>query len=179
MSRIGRKEIVVPAGVEVKVEAGNLVTVKGPKGTLTHKLHSRMEITQNGNVINVNRPTDEKEDRSLHGLTRTLLANMIEGVSKGYEKKLEIVGTGYRASLAGNTLVLNLGYSHDIKMEPEENMTFEVPNSNTIIVKGIDKQRVGQIAAEVRGKRPPEPYHGKGVKYEGEKIRRKAGKTGK
>lgn len=179
MSRIGRKEIVVPAGVEVKVEAGNLVTVKGPKGTLTHKLHSRMEITQNGNVINVNRPTDEKEDRSLHGLTRTLLANMIEGVSKGYEKKLEIVGTGYRASLAGKTLVLNLGYSHDIKMEPEENMTFEVPNSNTIIVKGIDKQRVGQIAAEVRGKRPPEPYHGKGVKYEGEKIRRKAGKTGK
>lgn len=179
MSRIGRKEIVVPAGVEVKVEAGNLVTVKGPKGTLTHKLHSRMEITQNGNVINVNRPTDEKEDRSLHGLTRTLLANMVEGVSKGYEKKLEIVGTGYRASLAGKTLVLNLGYSHDIKMEPEENMTFEVPNSNTIIVKGIDKQRVGQIAAEVRGKRPPEPYHGKGVKYEGEKIRRKAGKTGK
>lgn len=179
MSRIGRKEIVVPAGVEVKVEAGNLVTVKGPKGILTHKLHSRMEITQNGNVINVNRPTDEKEDRSLHGLTRTLLANMIEGVSKGYEKKLEIVGTGYRASLAGKTLVLNLGYSHDIKMEPEENMTFEVPNSNTIIVKGIDKQRVGQIAAEVRGKRPPEPYHGKGVKYEGEKIRRKAGKTGK
>lgn len=179
MSRIGRKEIVVPAGVEVKVEAGNLVTVKGPKGTLTHKLHSRMEITQNGNVINVNRPTDEKEDRSLHGLTRTLLANMIEGVSKGYEKKLEIVGTGYRASLAGKTLVLNLGYSHDIKMEPEENMTFEVPNSNTIIVKGIDKQRVGQVAAEVRGKRPPEPYHGKGVKYEGEKIRRKAGKTGK
>lgn len=179
MSRIGRKEIVVPAGVEVKVEAGNLVTVKGPKGTLTHKLHPRMEITQNGNVINVNRPTDEKEDRSLHGLTRTLLANMIEGVEKGYEKKLEIVGTGYRASLAGKTLVLNLGYSHDIKMEPEENMTFEVPNANTIVVKGIDKQRVGQVAAEVRGKRPPEPYHGKGVKYEGEKIRRKAGKTGK
>lgn len=179
MSRIGRKEIVVPAGVEVKVEAGNLVTVKGPKGTLTQKLHSRMEINQNGNVINVTRPTDEKEDRSLHGLTRTLLFNMIEGVSKGYEKKLEIVGTGYRAALAGKTLVLNLGYSHDIKMDPEENMTFEVPNSNTIIVKGIDKQRVGQIAAEVRGKRPPEPYHGKGVKYEGEKIRRKAGKTGK
>lgn len=179
MSRIGRKEIVVPAGVEVKVEAGNLVTVKGPKGTLTQKLHSRMEINQNGNVINVTRPTDEKEDRALHGLTRTLLFNMVEGVSKGYEKKLEIVGTGYRAALAGKTLVLNLGYSHDIKMEPEENMTFEVPNANTIIVKGIDKQRVGQVAAEVRGKRPPEPYHGKGVKYEGEKIRRKAGKTGK
>ncbi len=179
MSRIGRKEIVVPAGVEVKVEAGNLVTVNGPKGTLTQQLHPRMEINQNGNIITVTRPTDEKEDRALHGLTRTLLFNMVEGVSKGYEKKLEIVGTGYRAALAGKTLVLNLGYSHDIKMDPEENMTFEVPNSNTIIVKGIDKQRVGQVAAVVRGKRPPEPYHGKGVKYEGEKIRRKAGKTGK
>ncbi len=179
MSRIGRKEIVVPAGVEVKVEAGNLVTVKGSKGTLTQQLCSRMAINQNGNIITVTRPTDEKEDRALHGLTRTLLANMIEGVDKGYEKKLEIVGTGYRAALNGKTLVLNLGYSHDIKMEPEANMTFEVPNSSVIIVKGIDKQRVGQIAAEIRGKRPPEPYHGKGVKYEGEKIRRKAGKTGK
>lgn len=179
MSRIGRKEIVVPAGVEVKVEAGNLVTVKGPKGTLTQKLSSRMEIKQDGNIITVTRPSDDKMDRSLHGLTRTLLANMIEGVEKGYEKKLEIVGTGYRAALNGKTLVLNLGYSHDIKMEPEANMTFEVPNSNTIVVKGIDKQRVGQIAAEIRGTRPPEPYHGKGVKYEGEKIRRKAGKTGK
>lgn len=179
MSRIGRKEIVVPAGVEVKVEAGNLVTVKGPKGTLTQKLSSRMEIKQDGNIITVTRPSDEKMDRSLHGLTRTLLANMVEGVEKGYEKKLEIVGTGYRAALNGKTLVLNLGYSHDIKMEPEANMTFEVPNANTIIVKGIDKQRVGQVAAEIRGTRPPEPYHGKGVKYEGEKIRRKAGKTGK
>ncbi len=179
MSRIGRKEIVVPAGVEVKVEAGNLVTVKGPKGTLTQKLSSRMEIKQDGNIITVTRPSDEKMDRSLHGLTRTLLANMIDGVEKGYEKKLEIVGTGYRAALNGKTLVLNLGYSHDIKMEPEANMTFEVPNANTIIVKGIDKQRVGQVAAEIRGTRPPEPYHGKGVKYEGEKIRRKAGKTGK
>ncbi len=179
MSRIGRKEIVVPAGVEVKVEAGNLVTVKGPKGTLTQKLSSRMEIKQDGNIITVTRPSDEKTDRSLHGLTRTLLANMVEGVEKGYEKKLEIVGTGYRAALNGKTLVLNLGYSHDIKMEPEANMTFEVPNANTIIVKGIDKQRVGQVAAEIRGTRPPEPYHGKGVKYEGEKIRRKAGKTGK
>ena len=179
MSRIGRKEIVVPAGVEVKVEAGNLVTVKGAKGTLTQKLHERTEIKQEGNVITVSRPTDEKNDRALHGLTRTLLFNMIEGVSKGYEKKLEIVGTGYRAALQGKTLVLNLGYSHDIKMDPEENMTFEVPNANSIIVRGIDKQRVGQIAADIRGTRPPEPYHGKGVKYEGEKIRRKAGKTGK
>ncbi len=179
MSRIGRKEIVVPAGVEVKVEAGNLVTVKGPKGTLTQQLHPRMEINENGNIITVTRPTDEKQDRSLHGLTRTLLFNMVEGVSKGYEKKLEIVGTGYRAALTVTTLVHHLGYTPDIKMDPEENMTFEVPNSNTIVVKGIDKQRVGQIAAEIRGKRPPEPYHGKGVKYEGEKIRRKAGKTGK
>lgn len=179
MSRIGRKEIVVPAGVEVKVEADNIVTVKGPKGTVTQKLHERMEITQEGNIVKVCRPTDEKEDRALHGLTRTLLFNMIEGVSKGYEKKLEIVGTGYRAALQGKTLVLNLGYSHDIKMEPEENMTFEVPNANSIIVRGIDKQRVGQVAADIRGTRPPEPYHGKGVKYEGEKIRRKAGKTGK
>lgn len=179
MSRIGRKEIVVPAGVEVKVEVGNIVTVKGPKGTVTQKLHERMEITQEGNIVKVCRPTDEKEDRALHGLTRTLLFNMIEGVSKGYEKKLEIVGTGYRAALQGKTLVLNLGYSHDIKMEPEENMTFEVPNANSIIVRGIDKQRVGQVAADIRGTRPPEPYHGKGVKYEGEKIRRKAGKTGK
>ena len=179
MSRIGRKEIVIPAGVELKIEEGNVVTVKGPKGTLTQTLHPDMIISVDGNVAHVNRPSDEKEDKSLHGLTRTLLANMIEGVSKGFERKLEIVGTGYRAALNGKTLVLNLGYSHDIKMEPEENMTFEVPNSSVIVVKGIDKQRVGQVAANIRGKRPPEPYHGKGVKYEGEVIRRKAGKTGK
>ena len=179
MSRIGRKEIVIPAGVDIKVEAGNVVTVKGPKGTLTQKLHPRMTISVDGNVAHVARPTDEKEDKSLHGLTRTLLNNMVVGVSSGYERKLEIVGTGYRAALNGKTLVLNLGYSHDIKMEPEENMTFEVPNSSVIVVKGIDKQRVGQMAANIRSKRPPEPYHGKGVKYEGEVIRRKAGKTGK
>ena len=179
MSRIGRKEIVIPAGVEIKVADGNAVTVKGPKGTLTQQLPARMAIEIEGNIAKVTRPTDEKEDRALHGLTRALLSNMVEGVSNGFERKLEIVGTGYRAALNGKTLVLNLGYSHDIKVEPEENMSFEVPTATSIIVRGIDKQRVGQVAADIRGKRPPEPYHGKGVKYEGEKIRRKAGKTGK
>ena len=179
MSRIGRKEIVIPAGVEVKVAEGNVVTVKGPKGTLTKELCPRMTIKVEGNVATVARPTDEKEDRALHGLTRALLHNMVEGVANGFERKLEIVGTGYRAAMNGTTLVLNLGYSHDIKVNPEENMTFETPNATTIVVRGIDKQRVGQVAADIRGKRPPEPYHGKGVKYEGEKIRRKAGKTGK
>ena len=179
MSRIGRKEIVIPAGVDIKVEEGNKVTVKGPKGTVTQVLHPRMSVSVEGNVAHVTRPTDEKEDKSLHGLTRTLLHNMVVGVSEGYERKLEIVGTGYRAALNGKTLVLNLGYSHDIKVEPEENMSFEVPNATSIVVKGIDKQRVGQMAADIRSKRPPEPYHGKGVKYEGEVIRRKAGKTGK
>ena len=179
MSRIGRKEIVIPAGVDIKVEEGNKVTVKGPKGTVTQVLHPRMTVSVEGNVAHITRPTDEKEDKSLHGLTRTLLHNMVVGVSEGYERKLEIVGTGYRAALNGKTLVLNLGYSHDIKVEPEENMSFEVPSATSIVVKGIDKQRVGQMAADIRAKRPPEPYHGKGVKYEGEVIRRKAGKTGK
>ncbi|MCD7713061.1 MAG: 50S ribosomal protein L6 [Firmicutes bacterium] len=179
MSRIGRKEIVIPAGVEVTVGEGNAVTVKGPKGTLHKTLHPRMTIERDGNVIHVKRPTDEQEDRALHGLTRSLLANMVEGVTHGFEKKLEIVGTGYRAAVSGKTLVLNLGYSHDIKMEPEEGISFETPTPTNIVVRGIDKQRVGEIAAQVRGTRPPEPYHGKGVKYEGEKIRRKSGKAGK
>ncbi len=179
MSRIGRKEIVIPAGVEVTVGEGNAVTVKGPKGTLHKTLHQRMIIERDGNVIHVKRPTDEKEDRALHGLTRSLLANMVEGVTHGFEKRLEIVGTGYRAAVSGKTLVLNLGYSHDIKMEPEEGISFETPTQTNIVVRGIDKQRVGEIAAQVRGTRPPEPYHGKGVKYEGEKIRRKSGKAGK
>ncbi len=179
MSRIGRKEIVIPAGVEVHVAEGNVVTVNGPKGTLTKELCPRMTIEVEGNVARVTRPTDEKEDRALHGLTRALLHNMVEGVAHGFTRKLEIVGTGYRAAMNGKTLVLNLGYSHDIQMTPEENMTFETPTATTIVVTGIDKQRVGQVAADIRGKRPPEPYHGKGVKYEGEKIRRKVGKTGK
>ncbi len=179
MSRIGRMPIAVPAGVTVTVEAGNVVTVKGPKGTLTQNLHPAMNIAVEANTVTVTRPNDEKENRALHGLTRTLLSNMIVGVSAGYEKKLEIVGVGYKAAKEGKTLVLNLGYSHLVKLAEIEGITFEVPDANTIIVKGIDKQVVGQTAAVVRSKRPPEPYHGKGVKYANEHIRRKAGKTGK
>ena len=178
MSRIGRMPIHVPAGVTVEVADGNVVTVKGPLGTLTENLCPRMTIKQDGNVITVERPTDEKEDRSLHGLTRSLLNNMVVGVSTGYSKKLEIVGVGYRAALQGKTLTLNLGYSHVINFTEENGIKFEVPDQNTIIVKGIDKQVVGQMAAVIRSKRPPEPYHGKGVKYSDEHIRRKAGKAG-
>ena len=179
MSRIGREPITIPAGVEVKVEEGNKITVKGPLGTLTQTVKPQMTVTVDGGVVKVTRPNDEAEMRSLHGLTRTLVANMVEGVSKGYEKKLLIVGVGYRAAKAGTTLTLNLGYSHPITVEEGDGVTFDVPDSNTIIVKCADKQKCGQIAAEIRGKRPPEPYHGKGVKYDGEVIRRKAGKAGK
>lgn len=179
MSRIGRKPIAVPAGVTVTVEAGNVVTVKGKLGTLTQKFSERMAIEQNGAEINVTRPTDEAEDRAFHGLTRTLLANMVEGVSEGYSKKLEIVGVGYKAEKQGKNLVLSLGHSHTIIFEEKDGITYELPNNTTIIVKGISKQQVGQIAAQIRSKRPPEPYLGKGVKYAGEKIRRKAGKAGK
>ena len=179
MSRIGREPITIPAGVEVKVEEGNKITVKGPLGTLTQTVKPQMTVAVEGNVVKVTRPNDEAEMRSLHGLTRTLVANMVEGVSKGYEKKLLIVGVGYRAAKAGTTLTLNLGYSHPITVEEGDGVTFDVPDSNTIIVKCADKQKCGQIAAEIRGKRPPEPYHGKGVKYDGEVIRRKAGKAGK
>lgn len=179
MSRIGRMPIVVPAGVTVTVAEGNLVTVKGPKGTLTQQLNSRMAIAQNGAEIVVTRPTDEKEDRSVHGLTRALLNNMVVGVSEGYSKKLEIVGVGYKVAKQGNKLVLNLGHSHPIHIEEPDGIKLEAPDANTIIVSGADKQAVGQIAAVIRSKRPPEPYHGKGVKYSDEYIRRKAGKTGK
>ena len=179
MSRIGRMPITVPAGVEVNVAEGNLVTVKGPKGTLTQKLHPAMVIEQDGTVITVKRPSDAKEHRSLHGLTRTLLSNMIVGVNETYKKELDINGVGYRASKEGNKLVLNLGYFHNINVEDTADVTTEVPNPNSVIVKGIDKQKVGQFAAEIRGKRPPEPYKGKGVKYVDEVIRRKEGKTGK
>ena len=179
MSRIGRMPIIVPAGVTVTVADGNLVTVKGPKGTLTQQLNDRMTIAQNGAEIVVTRPTDEKEDRSVHGLTRALLNNMVVGVSEGYSKKLEIVGVGYKAAKQGNKLVLNLGHSHPIHIEDPEGIKIEVPDANTIIVSGADKQVVGQISAVIRSKRPPEPYHGKGVKYSDEYIRRKAGKTGK
>ena len=178
MSRIGRKPINIPAGVEVKVE-GTCVTVKGPKGTLTQKFQPAMNIAVEGAEIVVTRPNDAKENRSLHGLTRTLVNNMVVGVSAGYEKKLEIVGVGYRVAKEGKKLVLNLGHSHPIYFEESDMVKFDVPDANTIIVKSYDKQVCGQIAAEIRSKRPPEPYHGKGVKYEGEYIRRKAGKAGK
>ena len=179
MSRIGRMPITVPADVTVTIADNNVVTAKGKLGTLTQQFSTRMTIKQEGNVINVTRPTDEKEDRSVHGLTRTLINNMVEGVSNGYKKTLEIVGVGYRVAKQGNKLVLNLGHSHPIEIVEANGVTFEVPNPNAIVVKGIDKQAVGQTAAVIRSKRPPEPYHGKGVKYENERIRRKAGKTGK
>ncbi len=179
MSRIGRQPISIPAGVDVKVEAGNLVTVKGPKGTAAQQLHSNMIIKVEGSTVVVERPNDEAENRSLHGLTRTLLNNMIVGVTEGYSKQLEIVGVGYRAQKAGKTLTLTLGHSHPITFEDGNGVTFEVPQPNIVIVKGTDKQVVGQVAAQVREKRPPEPYLGKGVKYADERIRRKAGKAGK
>ena len=179
MSRIGRNPITVPAGVTVDVDANNLVTVKGAKGTLTYAASPKMTITVEGATVTVTRPNDDKDNRALHGLTRTLINNMVIGVSEGYAKKLEIVGVGYRVSKDGKKLKLELGHSHPIFFEETDEYTFDVPDSNTIIVKAIDKQICGQIAAEIRSKRKPEPYHGKGVKYEGERIRRKAGKAGK
>ncbi len=180
MSRIGRNPINVPAGVEVSVDTANcVVTVKGPKGTLTQNYHNRMNVTLDGNVITVARPSDEKEDRALHGLTRTLIYNMVVGVTEGYSKKLEVNGVGYRVAMQGKSLNLTLGYSHPVIVDAPEGITFETPDSNTILVKGIDKQVVGETAAYVRSKRAPEPYKGKGIKYEGERIRRKSGKTGK
>ncbi len=179
MSRIGRAPITVPAGVTVTLAEGNVVTVKGALGTLTQTFLPNVSIALDNGVLAVTRASDEKEDRAIHGLSRALLNNMVVGVSAGYSKRLEIVGVGYRAEKQGKKLVLNLGYSHQVFFEEGNGITFEVPDSNTIIVKGIDKQLVGQIAAEIREKRPPEPYLGKGIKYAGEKIRRKAGKTGK
>ena len=179
MSRIGREPITVPAGVTVTVDAGNAVTVKGPLGELKQSFCPDITIAQQGDVISVTRPNDQKEIRALHGLTRTLLNNMVVGVTKGYEKKLEIVGVGYRVEKKGTQLVLGLGYSHPVIFEEANGIKFECPDSTTILVKGIDKQAVGQMAAVIRSKRPPEPYLGKGIKYSGEYIRRKAGKTGK
>ena len=178
MSRIGNKPITVPEGVEVKLDGNNL-TVKGPKGTLEREIHKNMTVSIEGNVINVTRPNDEPENRSLHGLTRTLISNMIEGVLNEYKKELQIVGVGYRAQKQGNKLVMNLGYSHPVEMDAPEGITYEVPNANTIIVRGIDKEVVGQTSAVIRSKRPPEVYHGKGIKYSDEHIRRKEGKAGK
>ncbi|MGI6566685.1 MAG: 50S ribosomal protein L6 [Firmicutes bacterium] len=178
MSRIGRMPVEVPSGVEVNVD-GQTVTVRGPKGTLTQEFHPDMAIALEGNTITVQRPSDEKNHRALHGLTRSLLANMIEGVTKGYQKNLEITGVGYRAALQGNKLVLSMGFSHPVEFEPEPGIEFEVPAPTRIAVKGIDKQLVGETAAQIRAVRPPEPYLGKGIRYAGEHIRRKAGKAGK
>ena len=179
MSRIGREPITIPAGVTVTVAAGNVVTVKGPLGELTQSFNTALTIAQEGDKIIVSRPNDEKENRALHGLTRTLVNNMVVGVTKGYEKKLEIVGVGYRVEKQAGKIVLGLGYSHPVIFEEANGVKFECPDSTTILVKGIDKQAVGQVAAVIRSKRPPEPYLGKGIKYAGERIRRKAGKTGK
>ena len=179
MSRIGRMPIAIPAGVDVKVEAENLVTVKGAKGTLTQKFNPEMIIkVEAGNVI-VERPSEEKQHKALHGLTRTLISNMVEGVVNGYSKKLEIVGVGYRCQMQGKDVLLNIGYSHPVVIKEVPGLTFETPDQNTIIVSGADKQLVGQTSAEIRSIRKPEPYHGKGIKYSDEHIRRKAGKAGK
>jgi len=178
MSRIGRMPITVPAGVEVNVAENNVVTVKGPKGTLTKQLHPAMIIEKDGAVVTVKRPSDSKEHKSLHGLTRTLLSNMVTGVNETYKKELEINGVGYRATKDGKNLVLNIGYSHQVIVPEIDGITIEVPSANKIVVSGCDKQMVGQFAAEIREKRPPEPYKGKGIKYVDEVIRRKVGKTG-
>ena len=178
MSRIGRKPINIPAGVEAKFENG-VMTVKGPKGQLTQKINPNMTVEINGAVIEVKRPDDEKLNRSLHGLTRTIIHNMVVGVTEGYKKGLEVNGVGYRVQKQGNKLVMNIGYSHQVIVEETEDIKIDVPNPNSIVIHGIDKQKVGQFAAEVREKRPPEPYKGKGIKYAGEYIRRKEGKAGK
>ena len=177
MSRIGKKPVVIPAGVTVTIAEGNVVTVKGPKGELTNTFNSDMILNLEGNVLTVSRPTDEANHRALHGLTRTLIANMVEGVEKGYSKVLEVNGVGYRADKKGNQLVMRLGYSHEVIVDEIPGISISV-EGNKITISGIDKQVVGQFAAEVRGKRPPEPYKGKGIKYTDEVIRRKVGKTG-
>ncbi len=178
MSRIGRKPIDVPSGVEVKID-GHHITVKGPKGTLEQDFHKDINITMEGNVIEVTRPSDVKEHRALHGLTRTLLNNMVVGVSEGFKKELEVQGVGYRCAKQGKDLVMNLGFSHQVIMPEIDGITIEVPAPNKIVIHGPDKQKVGQFAAEVREKRPPEPYKGKGIRYVGEYVQRKEGKAGK
>ena len=178
MSRIGKQPVTVPAGVDVKID-GHVVTVKGAKGELTREFNPMMTIKQEGNEIIVTRPDDSREARSLHGLTRTLIHNMVIGVSEGYSKKLELVGVGYRAALKGKNLEMQLGYSHPVVVEPHEGIEFEVPTQTEILVKGISKERVGQVAADVRKWRAPEPYKGKGIRYSGERIRRKLGKAAK
>ena len=179
MSRIGRHPVAIPAGVTVEIAEKNVVTVKGPKGTLVRELPVEMEIKKEGEEVIVTRPNDLKKMKSLHGLTRTLINNMVVGVTQGYEKKLEVNGVGYRAAISGNKLTLSLGYSHPVIFEAPAGISFDVPNANTIIVRGVDKELVGQTAANIRTKRPPEVYRGKGIKYAEEVIRRKEGKTGK
>lgn len=179
MSRIGKMPIVIPAGVEVTVDDANTVTVKGPRGTLTQDVHKNITVSVEGSEVLVTRHDDEKENRSLHGLTRSLIANMVKGVTEGFSKTLEIVGVGYRAQMQGKDLVMNLGYSHQVVMNPIDGIEIACPNANTVVISGNDKQKVGQYAAEVREKRPPEPYKGKGIKYADEHIRRKEGKAGK
>jgi len=178
MSRIGKLPIAIPAGVDVNID-GSTVTVKGPKGELSRQFHPNIAIEKNENTLHVTRPNDAQQNRALHGLTRSLLANMVTGVNEGFRKNLEINGVGYRALKQGDQLVLNVGYSHQVIMAPPEGVTVEVPSPGKIIISGYDKQRVGQFAAEVREKRPPEPYKGKGIKYAAEVIRRKEGKSGK
>ena len=175
MSRIGRKPIEVPAGVSISIDPGR-VMVNGPLGELTQNVPTRMKVEREGSEIVVSRPTERGDDRALHGLTRTLIANMVEGVTKGFEKRLEIQGVGYRAALRGTALELNVGYSHAVVLQPRPGITFEVPAPTQIVVRGVDKQQVGQTAAEVRAVRSPEPYKGKGIRYEGEYVRRKVGK---
>ena len=179
MSRIGLKPIVIPAGVDFSVDDANTVTVKGPKGTLTQNVNKDIKIDVNGSEVTFSRPSDDKNHRALHGLYRALVANMVTGVTTGFSKKLEINGVGYRASVAGNTLTMNLGYSHQVIMTAPEGVTIECPTQTSIVISGYDKQKVGQFAAQVREKRPPEPYKGKGIKYSDEHIRRKEGKAGK
>ena len=178
MSRIGKKPIEIPAGVEVKLD-GTKITVKGPKGTLERELHPNMTVEMEGNTITVSRPNDNKENRSLHGLTRTLISNMVTGVNETFKKELEVNGIGYRCEVKGQVLTLKIGYSHDVVMTAPEGVTVECPNPNKVVISGPDKQKVGQFAANVREKRPPEPYKGKGIKYVDEHIRRKEGKAGK
>jgi large subunit ribosomal protein L6 len=179
MSRIGRKPITIPTGVDVTIGDQNYVEVKGPKGTLSGRFHSDLTITKDDGSISVERPDDEREHRAVHGLTRSLINNMVVGVTDGFKKNLEIQGVGYRAAIDGKTLVLNVGFSHPVRMNPVEGVMFAVDGPNRIIVSGADKQRVGEEAARIRRTRPPEPYKGKGIRYEGEYVRRKAGKTGK
>ncbi len=179
MSRIGRMPVQIPSGVEVKLDGGNVITVKGPKGTLSRELHRDMIVKVEGNTVTVQRPSEDKFYKALHGLTRSLIANMVEGVTKGYQKNLEISGVGYRAAKQGSKLVLSMGYSHPVEIEPAKGIEIEVPAPTKISVKGIDKELVGSTAASIRAVREPEPYLGKGIRYEGEVIRRKAGKAGK